>query len=702
MGYASKHGGPLGSTFQESVGPFGEAEWKQKLNQLKEKWEAWVRKSHALHEQVVSKKTILGTSEELVLSLPYLRQEEGKFKMPVVNLKTGASEEVEIFQELGSAFLAEREKIKKLLEPLKPHIEETTDGNLSFKENELGWEKLGGESLNLEFLAMALNSLFTNKENMSSSQKLMIYWNLTGAAISTTGDLTTWISTKMAPGGSIAQSLGRLGRVFGGANIAFLSGSHFFDIYQALTAKDEATQVGSGIRIGFTTLGWGAMFMAEGEIYAVPAVALGGLISTVAEYFIGETESEQQFFDWLIKSYENYKKGGVRINQQSGVVEITAGMREMDYRAKKVAFSSDWIRKNVDENSSPDDASAWGSVREGLDIAPDREMGASISDAQIIVLPHTGEKYMTYRKGLTPTWLDPQNTGIPAKFKAKGIIPEYDRAQGRGMLAILPAHLEKVFEKPLPVKIILDQKNRIFVFPGPKIKGEDHYEIKGGGGTMIFTGLHSGVKLALEDHTESSTFIIHSEMALLGGEDLSISNHKLTIPCKNGKRIEIDLSAISAQTQIKVVGTSGSWKIDGGNCKLIGLDERGNVSPEELANRAKRTLDDIKIQGKTSDDIFVSLGDPLPDFARTAEEIAGPSIEEIRREAQAMFNELSQNPYRNIRLDTTRRSNHINKNLQLINAAPQRAEVEKLAQKNARKKWIRKQLLRSTTVKLGG
>ena len=686
---STKGDGNIVERTPDHAGPFGEAERKQKLHELKQKWEEWNSKIQTLHEQIASRKTIPGNPEDFVVSVPHLKEEEGKFKIPVVNLKTRVSQEVEISQELGSSLLIEREKIKNLLEPLKPHIEETPDGNLSFKECELGWEKIGGRSLNLAFLAMALESILKNKWNLSSSQKLMIYWNFTGAVTAPAGDLTTWISTKMAPGGSIARSLEGLGRALEKANLVFLIGSDIFDFYQAITAKDPATQVGSGIRGGFTTLGLGAMFLGEGEIYAAPAIALGGLISTVAEYFIGETESEQKFFDWIVKSYESYSKGGIRINEQSGVVEITQAMKEINYRDNKITFSSDWIRKNIDENSSPDDANAWGNLREGLDIASQIPMEPSLSHAAITILPHTGEKYITYRRGHAPTFLDPKNTGIPAKLKGKGIIPAYDHVENdhRFTLAILPAHLEEVLEKPLPAKIILDQKNRNFAFPGPKIKGEDHYQIQGGGGQVIFTGLRSGVKLALEENSEgrASTFILHSELALLGGEEIRINNKKLTLLCKDGKNIEVNLTGLSASSQVQVIGTSESWKIDpkSGTCTLIGLDERGNGSLEELAQRAKRILDQLKSQGKTSDEIIVSLGNSMSATARTAEEIAEPSVAEIRRDTSEMLNQLSRNPYRNIPSDT---SYNFPGNLERIQAAPAQAEAEKIAEKNARKK----------------
>jgi|GEM_PF-5986531 len=694
--YSTRGDGRIIHPAPEHAGPFGDAEQLQEFYQVKRKWEGLNEKIHALTEHVVENipPTFYKNKKDLLVSIPHLKETKGKFSVLIVDTKTGTTLHRDISKELAAPVLSELEKLNSCLSFIKPHIEKTPEGHLSFKNGiELGIEKSSLLGMNLFFLVQALKSL--NEKGASPTQQFIMYYYLSGAVTATVGDVVQtgqWISTRMAPGGVIERSLGRLGRFFGGANILFSVGSTLYDLNQAITAKDEATRAGAGIRFSFATMALG-IGMAGGPFaeFATPLAIGGSGIATFAEHIIQEQEEAHRLLDELIKIEDAYEGGGFTKDAITGTLKPKPGVviTEIDFQSGKVTYGSPWMRKNVPlsetilpvESASPQDSNAYFEIRQALGKPSEEAFDTSASE---MTLPFKGKDYLDYFWELVGINWSPRELNVWQKLVNFGVAHDYHHVTS-------PGGLRRVAVKANPVKIRLDEKLPMTLHFDPRAdKKEVSYEIEGNGGFVLLKGWHPGVSACLKDGINGPTsFLFEMSGAIfLGEEDISMQNEILAIKDQEGQAIQINISGLRPDSKITVTGREAIWNVDTAKSQIRTLHLRGNESLEEFSRRAKMQLDHLNNQGKTADEVLVYLSDPLPTPARSVEEIMEVPTLRIREDVQEMLNECFPNPYGNVQIisDVIARNNRISRNMDRIYSAPEKAAAEKNAYQNALKK----------------
>ncbi len=622
---------------QQHAGPFGYA----RLQQEKSEAEAAVRTAMEITGEVgnevrekaasISHKT---NKDSFVAVLEKIKEETGKYLIPVVNLENGLTHDIEISLERAQVLKTAQETLKFSYEPLKPFIERESTGQLRMK----GIEGAQGHSgtMNGAFFAMALLR-YIKETKLSDEEKLSVYWNLGGLGVAVAGDgveLGKLVSEAM--GSTVERSLQTLGRVFEGANIVFMVGSVGWDSYELAATDDPVKRVGLAIGLGFNLgalgLQGGSMGMsllmpaAAGTLgaigsLAVPLMGVGFGFSVFGEQIARNNQAVHEFYKFFIEYFKECD-GGVYTKKENILIPpVNVPIAEINYRTQKIKLgnvrlaksrqaSGGWIQRL--SGAAPSHVYIFGKGYDYFDVLNPKAKTVHLdTTASAVILSDMPPVDMNYNYIDSLTTKSSEETKIDHRMQTMGEFEPNNWWKNLKPKA-QPNYCEAT------QKVVLDGKTRVLYFPPRRsdshMIGKVRFVIECGGGRSILRGLYSGVKVTLKDEKKNPSSIILEvpQGTLLGSGDVSIvangNSRILKIKCQENEVIEVDITDVNPDSKMIFVGkgqTIRNLDLITGESKIHSLDLRGAERAEILLNR-------LTDQGQLMDLVSLTQGFLLP------------------------------------------------------------------------------------------
>lgn len=619
---------------QRFAGPFVYAQGQQALAQEERAAESWREQINKVRNHVVSnlRRSFYKNVSDLVVVIPNLEKKGEKFSVPVVNLKTQATTEVEIPQELGEGVLSQQKN--RTFNDLRKFVE--TEGNGALRIKEGASEHVS--TMNGAFFALALFRNLDRQDlsNMSAEEKFSMYWNLAGMGVGVGGDgvqLAKTVSQLMVPSGVVERSVQVL-KTFGGvveaANMGFMAVAIGLDAYELATTDDPVKRAGLKVGLAFNSTALGIQGGSAMVSWLFPAAAevAGGLgFLTVALIGIGiggsalETQIAQhneevhQFYRYFIEYFKAIKEG-VYIKSKGILVPAADNVpiAEINYRTKKIKVGVVCLEKSEPAHGgwiqTASGAIPYRSHQYFDLLKPEEKIVPLDSSVTDLVLSETPPVDISYGYVYSAMRETAEEKAIDKRLKTVG---EFEPSNSWGNLR---PDIRLAYEHGTQ-NVILDDKRRVLHFVSGENnlvpRGQVQFMVEGGGGSYVLQGLHSKLNLTLKDWQQGpSAFLLNlPDEELLGENDIQLVTHngvkKLVIQCKTGV-LEIDVSGMNLRSKITISGASKIiWSVDQEKILVSMLDLRvPSISDIEVY------LNNMAEKGKLGNLVALIQGPALP------------------------------------------------------------------------------------------
>ncbi len=622
------------SETQRFAGPFAYAQGQQALAQEEEAIKNWRAQINKVREHVISnlRRTFYENVSDLVVVIPNLGKKDGKFSVPVVNLKTQATTEVEIPQELGEGVLTQQKN--RAFSDLRDIVETGPDGALRIKEDTSGHVS----SMNGAFFALALFRNLDRQDlsSMSAEEKFSMYWNLAGMGVGVGGDgvqLAKTVSQLMVPSGAVERSvqvLKTFGGIFEGANMGFMAVAIGLDAYELATTDNPVKRVGLEIGLGFNSAALGIqgssamvswLFPAAAEaaggmgLLAVPLMGIGIGATALGTQIAQHNEKVHQFYKYFNEYFQAIDAGVYLKNNEILVPAIdNVPIAEINYRTKKIRVGTVRLEKSEPAHGGWIQTASGAVPYRRNDyfdlLKPEEKIVPLDSSATDLVLSEMPPVDISYDYVYSAMGETAEEKAIDKRFKTVG---EFEPSNSWGNL-----RPEIKFAYGYGTQnVILDEKRRVLHFISRENNltpsGRVHFMVEGGGGSYILQGLHSQLNLTLKDWQQGpSSFLLSlPDEDLLGENDVSLVTRggvkKLVIQCKTGA-LEIDMTGMDPHSKITISGTGKIiWGADQEKVLVNMMDLRTSSIPDIEAY-----LNNMMQKGKLRDLVALIQGPSLP------------------------------------------------------------------------------------------
>ncbi len=614
-------------------------------------------------------RTLNSTQSKWVADIDSLRMEGDHYFVSVVEKESLTRHKILLSQERGAAFFAVKERLKGVYEILQPHFEKTPEGHLRPKS---GVQQTGNSgTLNVGFLAKALIEGVANKNlEIPWDLKISIYLNLSGSTVAVGGDVLEF-TRLVVPNQLVERSLQIVGRAFEIGNLIFTAGGILWDTYQVFSTDDPVKKAELKISLGFNLSilglqGAGCFIPEVAELgpLAIPLMGLGFGFSALGAQLAQHNTEVNQFYDFFTEYYKSVDEGAYRNHRDALLPVGNVPIAEINFREGILTFADVQITKTrpaqgliqTASGATPHHVYAPGRGFEYFNALTESEKTIPLDiNPPIIAL-----------SAVPPMQIDTQYTNVDWRFteayfwecieflmspistsgdqwdnfqkterriaEQKKVINRLKNVSGENFepsnsLGNLKVKAQTKFISSTQ-KIILNEKSRVLCFP-PKqsdlqIAGKVRFEVKGGGGTTVFRGLHSEISLKMTDLADvPSSYILEvSGENLIGIDDVAIigekNSKKLSIKFQS-RTVSIDISGLNIDSKIMVIGSGASWNVNlnSGKIRMFSLDLR--MVPHLMSlNLHLSYLNDLTDKGRTEDVIRLTQGNLLPTLNQNA------------------------------------------------------------------------------------
>ncbi len=628
---------------QGHAGPFSYAHQQQRLNQGEKVIESWARGIKKMREHVIKNVDhAFYENESDIVAMPSIKKKDGKFWVSVTNIKSQSDTKVEIPQELAEEMLGKQNELIPAYDFLNSRFKKSNDGYLVSKE--IGEAEGHPGTLNGAFFTMALLRYLKDKgSDLSSTEKLSVYWNLGGMGVAVAGDgaeLGKTVSQIMAPGAEVEQSLQTLGRIFEKANIVFMVGSIGFDSYELASTRDPVKRISLGVGLGFNVAALGLQGGSMAVSYFLPAAAgtlgafgslavpLAGLgfgFSALSGQIAQHNEEVHEFYKFFIEYFKACDEGVYSKQNDVLIPAENVPVAEINYRTGKITLSDvrlvesreqkNWIQRAF--GAVPEHVYTPGYGYTYFDVLKPKEKIINLDT-------HTSAIVLS---AIPPMNIDDIYVDSTTKTTSKmGKVNERLQAVGEFAPSNSWGNLKPKIKPDYrsgTQRVILDEKQRIIFFPSKggasQMGGKIDFVIEGGGGSYTLRNLSAGVKLALKDLGSASYFLEVPDEALLGENDGSIITNGNTKTLTIGTNLKIDITDLHPDSKITLIG-------NGQTTRNIDLSKKKSLISAlnlRLISMTEVDLNQLADQGQLTDFVSLTQGpvlSPLPKENANAEE----------------------------------------------------------------------------------